>query len=265
MSDHLVGGHSPLPLLAAVAAATDRLRLVTFVLNNDLRRPGVLAHELTSLDVLSDGRVVAGLGAGWNEREYAAAGLDYDPAPQRIARLETALRTLRAAWSGEAPFDGYPKPVQDPIPILIGGGGRRLLSMAAREAHIVGLAPRVATGSAADFRSLTAEAADEKLAWIREAAGERFESLEVNTYAALRGGMSVTDQPRAAAETLAASVAGRGGDLTADDILESPHTLLGSVDAIVDKCRAMLERWRINIVMVGSDIDGFAPVVARLR
>ena len=265
MPDHLLDGHSPLPLLASIAASTDRLRLVTFVLNNDLRRPGVLAHELTSLDLLSDGRIIAGLGAGWNQPEYAAAGLEYDPAAQRIARLEATVGTLRAAWSGEPPFDAYPKPVQDPVPILIGGGGKRLLSMAARTAQIVGLAPRVGTGGAADFRSLTAGAADEKLAWILEAAGERFESFEVNTYAAIRGGMRITDQPRTAAETIAAAVAERGGELTADEVLESPHTLLGSVDAIVDKCREMRQRWRTNIVMVGSDVDGFAPVVARLN
>lgn len=265
MPDHLLDGHSPLLLLASVAAATDRLHLVSFVLNNDLRRPGVLAHELTSLDLLSNGRVVAGLGAGWNRSEYAAAGLDYDPASQRIARLEAALGTLRAAWSGEAPYDDYPRPVQNPVPILVGGGGRRLLSLAAREAQIVGLAPRVALGSAPDFRSLTADATDEKLAWIRNAAGARFESLEVNTYAAIRGGMRVTGQPRAVAETIAVAVAERGGELTADEVLESPHTLLGSVDAIVDKCRAMRERWRTNIVMVGSDVDGFAPIVERLN
>ena len=264
MPDHLLEGHAPLPLLAAVAAATDRLRLVTFVLNNDLRRPGVLAHELTSLDLLSDGRVVAGLGAGWNQPEYAAAGLDFDPAPQRIARLEATLGTLRAAWSGEAPFEAYPRPVQSPVPILIGGGGRRLLSLAAREAEIVGLAPRVGAGSTADFGSLTAAATDEKLDWIRSAAGERFESLELNTYAAIRGGMRVTDEPRSVAEAISAAVAERGGELTAEEVLESPHTLLGSVDAIVDKCRAMRDRWRTNVLMVGSDLDGFAPVVARL-
>ena len=264
MPDHLLATHAPLPLLTVVAAATERLRLVPFVLNNDLRRPGVLAHELASLDILSEGRLVAGIGAGWNQPEYEAAGVEYDPAPRRIDRLEAALGTLRRAWSRQEPFDAYPEPAQARIPILVGGGGRRLLSLAAEHADIVGLAPRVAPESAAIFDSMTAEATDQKLGWIRAAAGARLETLEVNTYPALRGGFRVTEEPRKAAEEIANAAAERGARLSAEQVLESPHTALGSVDAIVEKCRAMRERWRINVFMIGSEIDPFAPVVARL-
>src|SRR5206468_456136 len=155
ISDHLLDQLAPLPALAAIAQATSRLRLGTFVLNNDLRHPAVLAQELATIDVLSEGRLEIGLGAGWNVPEYEAAGLPFDRHAVRFARMSEALQILKGLF-GDAPFtfdgehyqisqmEGWPKPVQRPHPpILIGGGGRTVLSFAARYAQIVGLAPRL--------------------------------------------------------------------------------------------------------------------------
>ena len=188
-SDHLLEQHGPLTVLATVAAATERVRLGTFVLNVDLRHPAVVAQELASLDVLSGGRLEVAMGAGWNQPEYAAIGLPFDPVPTRVARLAEAVTVLKGCFA-DGPFsyagqhyritdhDGYPKPVQRPHPpLFLGGGGRRTLRLAGREADIVGLAPRPG-----DPRSMTAAATEEKIGWVREAAGERFDVLELNAY-----------------------------------------------------------------------------------
>ena len=153
--DHLIEQLSPVPALATIAAATDRLRIAGFVHNNDLRHPAVLAQDLASLDVLSGGRLDVAIGAGWNKPEYDAIGLPFDPTPVRQARLEEAVSILKGCFA-DGPFsfsgahytivdlDGQPKPIQRPHPpFLIGGGGRRTLALAGREADIVGLAPRI--------------------------------------------------------------------------------------------------------------------------
>ncbi len=144
--DHLIEQLSPVPALAIVAAATTTLRIGTFVVNNDLRHPAVLAQEMASLDVLSDGRLEIGIGAGWNRPEYDAIGLPFEPVATRVERLAESVTVLKGLF-GDGPFtfqgrhyaitdhDGQPKPVQKPHPpLLIGGGGRRTLSLAAREA-----------------------------------------------------------------------------------------------------------------------------------
>ena len=125
-----------MPYLAAVAALTERIRISAFVHNNDLRHPAVLAQELATLDVLSEGRLDVAIGAGWNESEYAAIGLPFDPIRVRQARLAEAVAVIKGCF-GAGPFsfagehytitdyDAQPKPVQQPHPpFFIGGGGR---------------------------------------------------------------------------------------------------------------------------------------------
>ena len=153
--DHLIPQSAPVPAMATIAAATDRLRVAGFVLNNDLRHPAVLAQDLARLDVLSDGRLDVAIGAGWNRPEYEAIGLPFDRTPVRQARLAEAIAVLKGCFADGAfsfagehytitDYDAHPKPVQRPHPpFLIGGGGRRTLTLAAREAQIVGLAPRI--------------------------------------------------------------------------------------------------------------------------
>src|SRR5688572_20845908 len=147
--DHLIHQLSPVPVMAAVAAVSEQLRIGAFVLNNDLRHPAVLAQDLASLDVLSEGRLDVAIGAGWNRPEYEAIGLEFDATPIRQARLAEAVVVLKGCFA-DGPFsfsgehytitahDAQPKPVQRPHPpFMIGGGGRRTLTLAAREAQIV--------------------------------------------------------------------------------------------------------------------------------
>lgn len=276
--DHLIEQLAPVPFMATVAAATERLRIGTFVLNNDLRHPAVLAQDLASLDVLSDGRLEIGIGAGWNVPEYRAIGLPFDPVGRRVSRLAEAIAVLKGAF-GPGPFsftgehymidelDGQPKPVQQPHPpIFIGGGGRRLLSLAGREADIVGLAPRILPGDQprVDPRSLTLDAAAEKIGWVREAAGARFDRLELNVYPSTSE-IIVTDHALREARTLADRLRSRTGiEITARELLDSPHIYIGSLDAFVEKFRMLRERFGISSFMVGG-IDELALVVERLK
>lgn len=273
--DHLIEQLSPIPALATIAAATERLRIAAFVHNNDLRHPAVLAQDLASLDVLSGGRLDVAIGAGWNRPEYDAIGIPFDPTPVRQARLEEAVAVLKGCFAdGPFSFTGehytitelelYPKPVQRPHPpFLIGGGGRRTLALAGREADVVGLAPRILAGQRSDPSSLTVAAAEEKIGWVREAAGDRFDDLILNVYPSTWP-VTVTDDPRAEAERAIEHLRGRNPvDLTVDEILDSPHLFIGTVESLVAKFEMLRERLGITSFMTG-DIDELAPVVARL-
>src|SRR5882724_6042845 len=174
LPDHLIEQHAPIPVLATVAAATERLRIGTFVLNANLRHPAVLAQDLASLDVLSGGRLE--IGAGWNRPEHDAIGLPFESVGIRIARLAEVIAVLRGCFA-DGPFsfagehftitrhDGQPKPVQRPHPpLFVGGGGRRVLTLAAQQAQIIGLSPRLMPGDQkqprSDPRSFTFAAAE---------------------------------------------------------------------------------------------------------
>src|SRR5512141_711735 len=124
--DHLIPQLGPIATMAYIAAVTDRIRVASFVHNNDLRHPAVLAQELASIDVLSGGRLDVAIGAGWNRPEYDAIGLAFDPTPVRQARLVEAIAVLKGAFADTPPggftyggehyritgLDGQPKPIQ---------------------------------------------------------------------------------------------------------------------------------------------------------
>ena len=273
--DHLIEQLAPVPAMAVIAAATERLRVGAFVFNNDLRHPAVLAQELASLDVLSGGRLDVAIGAGWNKPEYDAIGLPFDATPVRQARLIEAIAVLKGAF-GERPFsfagehytiadlDGQPKPVQKPHPpFLIGGGGRKTLELAGREAQIVGLAPRILSGQRSDPTSLTLAAAAEKIEWARAAAGDRFAALELNVYPSTTN-VSITDHALAEARDLAAQLAGRTAvDVSAEELLESPHIFIGSLTALEAKFVRQREQLGINSIMVG-EMGPLDAIVERL-
>ena len=279
VSDHLVEQLSPLPALAMIAGATDRLRLGTFVLNNDLRHPAVLASELATLDVLSDGRLEVGLGAGWNRAEYDESGLPWDPIGTRIERLAESVAVLKGLF-GPAPFSylghhyriaamaGQPKPVQRPHPpLMIGGGGKRILGLAAREADIVNFGPRQPKEGKVDVASYLLPALEEQVSWVREAAGQRFADLELCTYNSWTvANPIITDHARREAEEQAAGVRQRTGyPLTADELIEAPHAYIGSVDFLVDKIRGLRQRLGISCYLLdGTDNFAMAPIVERL-
>ena len=275
--DHLGAQHAPVPLLTAAAMATERLRLCPLVFNNDLRHPAVLAQELASLDILSGGRVEVGIGAGWNEQEYRAAGLTYDRPGIRIDRLTEAIAILRGLFADGAfshsgryysitEMDGQPKPVQRPHPpFLIGGTRERVLRLAAREADIVGLDLRQRGEAILDaFEART----DVRVGWIRDEAGDRFEQLDLSVLR-LVGDITVTDKPLKAATEVARQLnEWTGMSISPQDVLESPYSLIGTVPDLVDKLVRRRERWGINSFVIGwfdePNLRDLAPVVEQL-
>lgn len=271
VADHFDNDLSPVAALAAAATATTTLRIGTMVFANDFRHPVVLARDCATLDVMSGGRLELGVGAGWKRSDYDSTGLTYDRPGVRIDRLGEAISILKSCFGGGAfdftgdhyeisGFTGHPAVVQSPYPpILLGGGGRRILSLAAREADIVGINPSLHAGRIDEEAGPTgtADATDEKIEWIRAAAGDRFAEIELQTRIHIA---AVTDDPRAMAE-----IVGPVLGISAEEALDSPHSLVGEVPEIVEKILAVRERYGISYFTWGHDsLDAMAPVVARL-
>jgi probable F420-dependent oxidoreductase len=268
--DHFRDHLAPVPALVAAALATTRLRVGSLVFSNDFRHPAVLAKEAATIDVLSGGRFELGLGAGWLREEYDQTGIRFEAPGTRVERLEEAVTIIKRLLAGErvtfagrhytiADLEGRPTPVQRPHPpIAIGGGGRRTLSLAAREASIVGLVPRARRdGSGLDLNDLSDAATREKLEWVRAAAGERFDSLEINT---LIQAVAVADQRMAAADQLASRF-----KVAREVVLETVYVALGTIEEICETLRQRRERHGVSYLTVFErDMEAFAPVVERL-
>jgi probable F420-dependent oxidoreductase len=261
--DHLIDQLSPVPAMAVVAATTKRIRFSAFVLNNDLRHPAVLAQDLASLDVLSGGRLDVAIGAGWNMAEYDAVGIPFAPGPTRVARLEEAVQVLKGCFADDpftfagehyriTDYDARPKPVQRPHPpFMIGAGQRRILSFAAREAQIVGLAPTVGPPGADQPTRFTRASVEQQVAWVRAAAGERIDELTLNIYPSSFP-VTVTDDARGEARRAAAVLRQRGVELTEDEVLASPYLYIGSQEGLAEKFVALREELGISSFMVGE-------------
>src|SRR5680860_1450901 len=278
LRDHFDHQLAPLVAMTAAACATESLRVGCLVLDNDYRHPLVLAKELATLDRLSGGRVEVGLGAGWMAPDYSQAGIAFDPPATRVDRLEEAVTVVKTLLAGGVvDLDGehymitghepYPQPVQEPPPLMIAGGGPRMLRLAAREADIVGLNPARKSNAAWDVPILadaTAEATDRKIGWIREAAGARYDDLELSIVVPF---VIVTDDREATAEAIAASLPADdpGPEVGVETVLSSPYVLVGDLDQICDTMRARRDRWDLSYYVVNDDaVDAVAPIVDRL-
>lgn len=269
--DHFDDQWGPLVALTSAVEATTTLRVGALVFDNDYRHPVHLAKEIATLDLLSEGRVEFGLGAGWMRSDYLAAGLAYDRAGVRIDRMVEALAIIRQLWAdGTATFSGehyqvtelrgLPRPhTPGGPPVLIGGGGKRVLSLAAQHADIVGFNASLHEGEvgAAAAQSALAEVFTERVGWVRAAAGDRFPQLEMqlNTFAVL-----VVDDPQSMFELIAPQFG-----LSPSQIADIPMVLAGPVEAIVDQLLERRERFGFSYISIHAhEIDAMAPVVARL-
>lgn len=153
VADHLGDQFAAVPAIMAAACATESIEVGPLVAAVDLRNPVMLAKEAATIDLLSDGRFLMGVGAGWSEEDYAIGGIPQASAGIRLDRMVEAVQIMRGFW-GEASFsfqgehysvaevDSVPKPASK-IPILIGGGGKKVLTLAARHADIVSINPKV--------------------------------------------------------------------------------------------------------------------------
>jgi probable F420-dependent oxidoreductase len=271
MPDHFTQQLAPVPALMAAAAATKHLRIGALVFDNDYKHPVVLAKELATMDVLSDGRLEVGIGAGWMATDYEASGIPYDRPGVRIDRFEEALAVLEGCFA-EGPFsfagshytvtdyDAQPLPVQRPHPpLLIGGGGPRVLSIAAREADIVGVNGTLTTGSIGPeaLASMTYETVADRVAVVRRAAGDRIGDIELNIRAFF---VSVTEEPATVIDNVAAWV-----KVDPAMIAASPFALVGTVNSITETLLRRRDEFGFSYVIVGpEEVEAFAPVVAAL-
>jgi probable F420-dependent oxidoreductase len=271
LSDHVTAGvHAPFSALAIAAAVTEKVRVGFHMINNDLRRAALVAHEAATLDLMSRGRLELGIGAGWKGPEYDELGIPYDPREVRVDRLAESIGIIKRLLAGESVnFDGKyyhvrnhlvnPGPVQKPVPLAIGESGKRLLSLAAREADIISFLDWRIDRSGRTFRydDFTPEELERKIGLVRRVAGERFEQIELAAYVwYFQEGKSDRD---------AAMQVSRDKSLSIDDIISSPFTLLGSPDNMIEKVERNRERFGISYCVVRNPaMEAMKDVVSQL-
>jgi probable F420-dependent oxidoreductase len=269
--DHFTEQWGPLVALTVAAEATEKLRVGALVFDNDFRHPMELAKEVATLDLMYDGRVEFGLGAGWMKTDYEQSGISFDDPKVRVDRMAEAITVLKGLWSGSpVTFDGehyqlagavgHPAPHRQPHPLIcIGGGSKRVLSIAAREADIVGFNASLRAGYVGPEVAATAVPSkfDERVQWVRDAAGDRFDSLELQCHTSFA--MVVPNR-----HEVAEGMAGMFG-IDADTALEVPIVLVGTIDEICESLQQRRERWGFSYWIINGDsMDAFAPVVERL-
>jgi len=260
--DHTGHQLAPVPALMAVADATSRLRIGSFVFANDYRQPLMLSKEVATLDLLSSGRMEFGIGAGWSTPDYERMGILYERPGVRVDRMVESIRLIKRLFREErVDFSGkhyrargarlWPKPAQRPMPpLMVGGGGRRILSIAAREADIVALVPQVDARGRHHGREITAAATAQKIDWIRKAAGDRFEHLELQSFVVDVdiGGLF------SALKRIPFALSG------------SPYFLYGTTGQVARDLIRNRERWGLTYYPIPDRaMENFAPVLAALR
>jgi probable F420-dependent oxidoreductase len=268
--DHL-GAPAPFPLLVAAANATERLRVGTLVLNIPWWNPALLAREIATTDILTDGRLEIGLGAGHMKWEFDHAGIGWEPFGARADRLDSAIRELERQFTAdlqELPGGRSPRPVQrrgfngSGPPLIVGGTGDRILKIAAEHADIVAIAGayQVEGEPPGTLRIATAAEADERIRFARVQAGERSADIEWHVLIQM---VVQTDNRRATAEEVLTEF---GPDLTADELLETPFVLIGTVGEMADQLVRHRDRYGFSYITVHEPyLEAFAPVLERLR
>ena len=272
-ADHPGSSAAPFVALAAAAAVTERVRLGTCVLNAGLWEPLILASELATLDSLSAGRAVFGVGAGHTASEWAMVGSAFPQPAQRVDRLIELTDAVQVLLTGEALTTSgthfrlheavlvEPRPVQGSIPLMIGGNGRRVLAFATKRAEIVGVTGLGKTLS--DGHSHEAE-------WSSDALDRTFDEI---ASAAQRVGrrpdvealvqhVEITDEPRRAAERITDLIPGT----SAADLLEAPFIWIGTPDLIAAQIQEYKRRWGINRYVIRDNaIDAASAVLPLLE
>jgi probable F420-dependent oxidoreductase len=272
MPDHFGDQLAPVPALMAAADATSTLRIGTLVFDNDYRHPVVLAKEAATLDLLSGGRLELGLGAGWMRSDYEESGIAYDRPGVRVDRFAEGVTVITGLLESDGPFSFsgqhytvtehilLPRPVQRPRPpLILGGGGRRVLTLAAQWGDIVSINVdlRAGTGGPETAPNASPDATRQKVAWVREAAGPRFDDIELNC---LIGFVMITDDAQNIAQAM-----GPTFGIEPADALHVPVTLIGTLDEMVEELQWRRQEYGISYFSVEADVwESLAPVVSRL-
>lgn len=272
MPDHFGDQLAPIPALMAAADATTELNVGALVFDNDYKHPLVMAKEIASIDLLSEGRVEFGLGSGWMKSDYDESGIPYDAPKVRVERFFEGVQIIKGLW-GDSPFsfdgehysisshNGLPKPHRPGgPPLLIGGGAPRMLRFAGEHADIVGINPSIHSGSidAEAARDAAVDRFEQKIGWVKEGAGDRFDDLELNVLVFMA---SVTNDAQGTADMMAPIF-----DVTPEQVLRTPSAVIGTIDEICDELEARRDAWGVSYYVFQADaIDSMAPVVERMR
>jgi probable F420-dependent oxidoreductase len=269
--DHFGDQWAPMIALTLAAEATTTLKVGTLVLDNDFRHPVVLAMEAATLDVVSGGRFEFGLGAGWMTTDYQQSGIPMEKPSVRIAKMAESLKIMRSMWTtGRATLAGEYYNVTEAIgtpnpvtpggpPIVIGGGSKRILTLAGQQADIVSVVPSLAAGVIGPDMAAGAviEKYAERVAWAREAAGARADQLEFQCWTAV-----VQVVPNAA--ELLINLAPAFG-LTPEQLAAAPLGLIGTTDEIIEVLQQRREELGFSyIVLHEGEMEALAPVIAKL-
>jgi probable F420-dependent oxidoreductase len=271
LPDHFGDQWSPTIAMTIAAEVTQSLRVGALVYDVDYRHPITLAKEVATLDLATEGRTIFGFGAGWMKTDYDESGITYDSPGARIARMHEALQVMTALWrDGTCTFrgehytitnaQGFPRPhTPGGPPILIGGGGKKILTLAAQIADTIGVNPNLKAGAvtADTAKSAMGDVYRERMQWIRDAAGDRFENLDLQVLTFMTQVVDNRDE-------VLANIAPLFG-VTPEEAADIPLAMVGTVDQIAESLQKRREEFGFNdIVVQGEAMDAFAPVVAKL-
>jgi probable F420-dependent oxidoreductase len=251
--------------LTALAAVTKRVRLMPAVAAMSFRPPPMLAKIASTLDQISNGRLVLGLGAGWQQSEYDAHGYPYPSNLERLDQLREGIQLIKAMWTQEKPtyrgryfaIDGAcnnPRPVQRPHPpIMVGGSGSKLLPITAAEADIANLIPPIINGkdllkdppAAVRFDKRDLKRRIDTLRTLVRKAGRDVSSITIGGFVLV--GLSRDKAAAAAALKATASSMGYPSEEAARN---SPTLLIGTPEEVKRELRSRLEELGITYYVV---------------
>jgi probable F420-dependent oxidoreductase len=255
-------------MVGVIAEATKTAQVGHLVLCNLFRHPIITAQSLTSLDRLSGGRLIAGLGTGWTEREFQMTGLPFPDIATRLRMLDEALACLRSLWTNEeTTFAGefyrfdkcilWPKPVQQPHPpILLGGGGKGLLRVAAKHADVVNIisdAGKPGYIKLENVAKLTDDAFTSKVRFLRSEAARHGRDGKQIRISNMIFTVILTDSPaatRATVEGMAPMF-----NTTPEGMVRSPLALIGTPEECVAELRRREKEWDVSQVLFGGGVD----------
>lgn len=252
--DHL-GMTSPFPTLVTMAEATNRVHVGTMVLNAGFYRPALLARDVASVDLLTDGRFEFGLGAGPNfaKPEFEAAGLPFPGGRQRIDYLRDTIAEIRALHTND-----HQPPVHRRIPLLVAGLGDRVVQVAAEHADIVSLAG-VPVGADIDSEDAGTAALARRVEFVRAAAGARFTDLELSLTV-----QAVHVQDHADADLSLPRMF--NPELSDAQLRYLPGVLHGSARSIADTLRHYRDAYSVTYYATNeTQMTALAEVIEQLR
>ncbi len=265
-------------MAAVVADATKKIRVGHLVLCNLFRHPVITAQALMTLDHISGGRLVAGLGTGWTETEFKMTGIPFPPIAERLRMLDEALTCIRSLWTNErTTFDGefyqlrdailWPKPLQKPHPpILLGGGGKGLLRIAARHADVININIDAGKPGRIDFdeiRRLTDDAYRAKVKFVRDEAARLGRTPDAVQISNPLFQVIITESREATRKTAEAMAPMFG--VTPEAMLQAPIGLIGTPDECVAELRRRAKDWGVAQFIFSGGIGADEKQMRRLK